>query len=231
MQSGDGGRGVAAVSVTSRGVSFFDTFQPANGEGGAGEVQRGGANRTISASHAARERTERAQEGSEGQKDVIAPWGGGAPRPAAAAISPASASSSLSRTSPLGAPSTSAGSPHGLRQRTTRGARGYAGDLGGRSSEYSHALGAAVGARAPRSLVGAGIEALDYLPADSAAYRRWLRAHPSGRLRAFDRWLATFALGCVVGLIAFSLHFVIQSLSKAKARSELAQQPTPALSV
>lgn len=68
-----------------------------------------------------------------------------------------------------------------------------------------------------RAAAREGIEALDYLPADSEAYRRWLRAQP--RQRGFARWLAMFALGVVVGCLGFALHFCIQSLSKAKARA------------
>lgn len=124
----------------------------------------------------------------------------------------------LKEPEPAAAPTGRAGRSTSLRQRLPRGSGVPSSfpteDCGVETRDYTQKELQSRGEVHSRK----GIEALEYAPADSATYRGWLRAHPEGRRRAVDRWALMFVLGCVVGLIAFTLHFCIDSLSKAKAR-------------
>lgn len=222
----------AAPAAHLQGV--FSSLQQA----GPGDIDGArGFNTEQRASKSPAERSVSATEGvaparssPEGMKGDICIRGAAGARAAASAASPESyAVVSAARSSPLEAASSASGGPQGLRQRTQRSGRApSAGAQGCRSPRETRTAASRSGASTAGSTAAAGIEALDYLPADSTAYRRWLRAHPAGRLRAVDRWAAMFALGCFVGLLGFSLHFCIESLSKAKARAACEGHVPPA---
>lgn len=57
-------------------------------------------------------------------------------------------------------------------------------------------------------------QSIDYLAPSSRVYRQWLAAQPWGRY--WDRWLMMALSGVAVGLVGFSLHFLIHALSFTK---------------
>ncbi len=62
----------------------------------------------------------------------------------------------------------------------------------------------------------AAIEAVDYLPPDSEAYRAWAGAQVAGRV--WDRWAMMVLVGLAVGLAGFTAHLFIDALAFVKAR-------------
>jgi chloride channel 7 len=57
-------------------------------------------------------------------------------------------------------------------------------------------------------------QSIDYLAPSSRVYRQWLAAQPWGRY--WDRWVMMAVSGVAVGLVGFSLHFLIHVLSFTK---------------
>ncbi|KAK9840815.1 hypothetical protein WJX81_006821 [Elliptochloris bilobata] len=60
----------------------------------------------------------------------------------------------------------------------------------------------------------ADIDGIDYLPPNSAVFRRWLAKQPHRRL--WDRWFMMGSIGVTVALIGWALFFAIERLATAK---------------
>ena len=59
-----------------------------------------------------------------------------------------------------------------------------------------------------------GFESIDYLPPNSAVYRKWLARQP--HRREWDRWLMMGAIGLSVGLVAYALAVLIGVMAEFK---------------
>ncbi|KAK9804251.1 hypothetical protein WJX72_003440 [[Myrmecia] bisecta] len=58
------------------------------------------------------------------------------------------------------------------------------------------------------------VESIDYLPPNSAVYRKWLAGQPHGRI--WDRWFMMGSIGVSVGLIGYLLYTLIELFANVK---------------
>jgi hypothetical protein len=77
--------------------------------------------------------------------------------------------------------------------------------------------------RPARCQARAAIEAIDYLPPDSEAYRRWAGGQVAGRV--WDRWVMFLCIGLAVGLAGFAAHLLIDGFAFVKARTRARGRP------
>eukprot|EP00240_Pyramimonas_obovata_P003424 CAMPEP_0118923936 /NCGR_PEP_ID=MMETSP1169-20130426/2280_1 /TAXON_ID=36882 /ORGANISM="Pyramimonas obovata, Strain CCMP722" /LENGTH=856 /DNA_ID=CAMNT_0006864997 /DNA_START=214 /DNA_END=2784 /DNA_ORIENTATION=+ len=60
----------------------------------------------------------------------------------------------------------------------------------------------------------AGVESIDYFPANSYVYRTWLKQHP--QKRTYLRWIMMWCIGTAVGLVGYLLYSAIDILASFK---------------